>query len=104
MFDWVLNTPLNTITIFFPDIPTLKFMTFRIFFQRLTFPTNTYLPEAKAYLELKRTSTMELFRVKFFFSKIQKETPVPESYFNKVTDRYLSSKVVPTRYSKKKVF
>ena len=41
MFDWVLNTPLNTITNVFPDVSKLKLMTFRNFFHQLTFPTNT---------------------------------------------------------------
>ena len=48
-----------------------------------------YLPEAKAYLETSRTSTMELF-ANFFF-KVYKKTPVPESLFKKVTNRFLSS-------------
>ena len=63
-----------------------------------------YLPEAKAYLEPNRISTMELFRV-FFFSKFtRKFTPVPESLFNKVTDRSLSSEIVARKRSEKKVF
>ena len=39
------------------------------------------------YLEASRTSTIELFREKFFFCKIHKKTSVPESFFNEVTDR-----------------
>ena len=47
---------------------------------------------------------MELFREDIFFCKIHKKTPVPKSLFNKVTDRSLSSEVVPERCSVKKVF
>ena len=46
-----------------------------------------YPLETKAYLEPSRTSAMELFR-EFFFSKIHKKTPVPESLFNKVIGCY----------------
>ena len=43
MFDWALNTPLNTYynNFFFSDVSTLKLMTFLMLFQRLIFPTNT---------------------------------------------------------------
>ena len=48
------------------------------------------LPEAKVYLELSRTSTMELFCnfFFFFFCNIYEKTPVPESLFNKLTGLY----------------
>ena len=42
-----------------------------------------YLPEVKAYLELSRTSAMELFR-DFCCCKIHEKASVPESLFNKV--------------------
>ena len=85
MFDWFLNTPLNIITIFFPDVSTLKLMTFWICFQRLTFPTNTC-----QRLRVFRTYN-GAFRDFFCVCKIYKKTPVPESLFNKVTDRSPSS-------------
>ena len=81
MFDWVLtwryismvlNTPLNTITNFFPDVSKLKLMTLE-FFITIDF-SYQYLPEAKE---------------KFYFCKIHMKTPVPEYLFNKVTDLYL---------------
>ena len=80
MFDWVLNTPRNTITNFFPDISTLKLMAFWI--STISF-SYQYPSEAKANLEPSRTSTIEPFR-EICFSKIHKKTPVPESLFNKV--------------------
>ena len=43
---------------------------------------------------------MELYRKNLFFAK----TPVPESLFNKVTDRSLSSEAVALRNSVKEVF
>ena len=51
MFDWVLNTLLNTITIFFSGVSKLKLMAFSIFFSTINFRYQ-YLTEAKAYLEL----------------------------------------------------
>ena len=82
MFDRVLITPLNTITIFFPDVSTLKLMTFW-FFSTINF-SYQYLSEAKAYLEPSRTSTMEFF-CENLFCKIDKKTLLPESLFNNVT-------------------
>ena len=41
MFDWILNTLPNTITICFPGVSKLRLMTFSIFFHRLTFATST---------------------------------------------------------------
>ena len=54
MFDWVLNAPLNAMEKIFPGVSKSKLKTFSVFFQRLTFPTNT-LSEAKAYLEPRQT-------------------------------------------------
>ena len=85
MFDWFLNTPLNTRTIFFPYVSTLKLMTFWICFQRLTFPTNTC-----QRLRVFRTYNGAFPRFSLLcvcVCKIYKKTPVPESLFNKVTDR-----------------
>ena len=60
MFDWVLN-----ITIFFPDVSTLKLITSWLFFSTINF-FYQYLPEANAYLEPSRTSTMDFFRENLF--------------------------------------
>ena len=62
-------------------------MTFSIFSQRLTFPTNT-CQRLRRILNLVEHSTMELFREIFNFCKIHKETLVLESHFNKVTGLY----------------
>ena len=62
----MLNLALNAIIFFKVD----DFLNL-FFFQRLTFPTNTYLRLRKN-----------------FFGKIHKKTPVPESLFNKVTGLY----------------
>ena len=45
------------------------------------------MPDANGYLEPSRTSTKGFFGEKFSI-KIHKETPVPESLFNKVTGLY----------------
>ena len=104
MFIWALNTPLNTYyNNFFFWRFHFKVNDFLNVFSTINF-SYQYLPEAKAYLEPSRTSTMEFFRDFFFFCKIQKTTPVPESLFNKVTDRSLSSEVATRRCSVKKVF
>ena len=89
MFDWVLNTPLNTITFFFSCCFQIKVDEFLHFFFSMINFSYQYLPEAKGYLERSRRSTIELFREKnFFFCRIQKKTPVPESLFNKDTGLY----------------
>ena len=49
MFDWVLNTPLNTINFFFWCFQ-IKVNDFFNFFLIVNF-SYQYLPEAKAYLE-----------------------------------------------------
>ena len=49
MFDWVLNTPLNTINFFFWRFQ-IKVNDFFNFFSTINF-SYQYLPEAKAYLE-----------------------------------------------------
>ena len=87
MLDWVLSTPLNAITIFFPDVSKLKLMTFSMFFQRLTFPTNTCQRLRRIQNPVEH-STIELSRKIFFFCKIHKQTPVLEPHFNKVTGLY----------------
>ena len=74
MFDWVLNTHLNTVTIFFMDVffdhfkvnDFELFLTLKIYYQ--------YLQEAKAYLEPSRTYTMELFCEKCFLQNSQEYT------------------------------
>ena len=72
MFDWVLNTPLNTIAILFPGVSKLKLMSFSIFFSTINFSCQ-YLPEAKGYLELSRTFYKGDFREIFFvFAKSTK--------------------------------
>ena len=81
MFDWVLNTPLNTITIFFPGVSKLKLMNFSFFFHRLTFAINTCQ-------RLRRIWNLGAFSRNIFFCKIHKKTPVLESHFNKVTGLY----------------
>ena len=69
MFNWVLNTPLNTIINFFPDVSTLKLMSFWFFFF-FFFSTIKFsfqiLPEVNEYLESSRTSTMEFFHKNLF--------------------------------------
>ena len=45
MFDWVLNTPLNTTANIFLDVSKLKLMTFRFFFSTINF-SYQYLPKA----------------------------------------------------------
>ena len=87
MFDWVLNTPLNTITTFFPDVSKLKYMTFSFCFQRLAFPTNTCQRLRRIQNSVEH-STMELFREIYIFCKIHKKRFVLESHFNKVTGLY----------------
>ena len=54
MFDSVLNTPLNTINIFFWRFP-IKVNDFFNFFSTTNF-SYQYLPEAKVYLETSRTT------------------------------------------------
>ena len=104
MFDWVLNTPLNTITNFFHINKRfhIKFNDFLNFFSTSNF-FYQYLPKAKTYLEPSRTSTMELFREIFFFF-LQNSQENTESLSNKVTDRSPSSEVDARRCSVKKVF
>ena len=53
MFDWVLNTPLNTINFFFWRFQ-IKVNDFFNFFSTINF-SYQYLPEAKVYLEHSRT-------------------------------------------------
>ena len=79
MFDWVLNTPLNTIANFLLDVSKLKSMTFRNFFSTVNF-SYQYPPEAKAYLEPSRIPAIKLFREFFLFLRNSQE----KSLFNKV--------------------
>ena len=72
MFDWVLNTPLNTIKKNFPGVSKIKLMTFSIFFQRLTFPANTCQRLRRIENPVKH-STMELFREIFFSPKFTRK-------------------------------
>ena len=99
MFDWVLNTSLNTITTLFLDVSKLKLMTFRIFFQQLIFPSNT-----RSRLRCIQnpvvftTSAMELFRELCCCCccccyKIHKKTTVPESLFYKVIGFYPATSI-----------
>ena len=75
MFNWILNTPLNTIINFFPDVSTLKLMTFWFFFFFSTINFSyQILPEANAYLESSRTSTMEFFRKNSFLQNSRGNT------------------------------
>ena len=63
MFDWVLNTPLNTIAIFLPGVFKLKLLTFSNFFQQF-FSRRIQNPV--------KHSTMELFKY-FFFAKFTRK-------------------------------
>ena len=64
MLNWILDTPRNTITNFFPDVSKLKLITL----WTINFPYQ-YLGEAKAYLESNR-DTQYLCR-SLFFIKLQ---------------------------------
>ena len=75
MFDWVLNAPLNTITIFSWRFQIKVNETFEFFFQRLTLSTNT-CHRYKAYLKglSHRTPAGDFFCTtgKYFTNKIEK--------------------------------
>ena len=86
MFDWILNMPLNIIYIFF-NVSTFKVDDFLNLFPTINF-SYQYLNKAKAYIEPSRTSKTALFRENVFLQNL------PESLFNNVTDRSLSSEVV----------
>ena len=74
MFDWVLNMPLKTTTIFFPDVSKLKLMNFWNFFQWLTFPTNTCQRLRRIWNPVEH-SKMDHFREIFlFFAKFTRKT------------------------------
>ena len=73
MFDCVLNTPLNIITFFFAWRSQSKVNDFLRFSSAINF-FYKYLPEAKVYLEVGRTSTSELFRQKFILQNLQENT------------------------------
>ena len=93
MFDWILNMPLNTTTIFFPDVSELQLMNFWIFFSTINF-SYQYLPKDKAYLEPSRTFYNGAFSRNIFpFCKIHKKKPVLESHFNKVAGLYPATSV-----------
>ena len=80
MFDWVLNTPLNTIKKIFPGVSKIKLMTFSIFFSTINFSCQ-YLPEAKAYLEPSQTFYNGVFsRNIFFLQNSQENTCAGVSY------------------------
>ena len=65
MFDWVLNTPLNTINFFFWRFQ-IKVNDFFNFFSTINF-SYQYLPETKAYLEPSRTFYNGVVFANFFF-------------------------------------
>ena len=100
----VVNTPLNTITIIttINNNNHIKVDDFLGFFSTVNF-SYEYLLKAKVYLKPSRTSIMELF-CENIFCKIHKRTPLPESLFNKVIERSLSStpatslkEIIPTQ-------
>ena len=66
MFDWVLNTPLNTITNFFSWRFHFKVNDFLIFFFKKINFAYQYLSEAYVYLKPSRTFTMEFFLENLF--------------------------------------
>ena len=86
MFDWVLNTPLNTITIFFLAFPNWNLWLFQ-FFSTINFPYQ-YLLEAKANLEPSQIFYNGAFSRNIFFCKIHSKAPVLEPHFNKVAGLY----------------
>ena len=69
MFDWVLNTPLNTINFFFWRFQ-IKVNDFFNFFSTINF-SYQYLPETKAYLEPSRTFYNGVVFANFFFFFLQ---------------------------------
>ena len=74
MFDWVLNTPLNTIKKFFWYFQ-IKVNDFFNFFSTISF-SYQYLPEAKVYLEPSRkfyNGAWEILRNVFFFLQYSQE-------------------------------
>ena len=81
MFDWVLNMPLNTITILFSWPFHIKVNDF------LSFPTSTCQRLRRIYNPVEH-STMELFREIFFFEKFTQENTCARSHFNKVAGLY----------------
>ena len=86
MFGSVLNTPLNTISLFFWRFQ-IKVNDFFNFFSTINC-SYQYLPEAKAYLEPTWTLYNRVFSQNIFLSKIHKKTPVLESHFHKVIGLY----------------
>ena len=73
MFDSALNTPLNKIKNFFPDVSKLKSMIFD-FFSNINF-SYQYLPEDKVYLEPSRTFYNGVFGhfIFLFFAKFTRK-------------------------------
>ena len=86
MFYWVLNTPVNTITIFSWRFQ-IKVNDVFNFFSTINSPYQ-YLPEAKAYSEPSRTFYNGAFSRNIVFCKIHKKTPVLGSHINKVIGLY----------------
>ena len=79
MFDYVLDTPRYTITIFFSwrfHFKVNDFLTFSV----INF-SYQYLQEAKAYLEPSWTSAMELFHENFFLPNSQEDTCAGVSFY-----------------------
>ena len=72
MFDWILCTPLNTITNFFSWRFQIKVNDFRNLFKTINF-SYQYLSEAKTCLEPSRTSAMELSCEKIFCAKFTRK-------------------------------
>ena len=74
MFDWVLNTPLNTIKNFFWYFQ-IKVNDFFNFFSTISF-SYQYLPEAKVYLERSQkfyNGAWEILRNIFFFAEFTRK-------------------------------
>ena len=74
MFDWVLNTPLNTIKKFFWYFQ-IKVNDFFNFFSTISF-SYQHLPEAKVYLERNRkfsNGAWEILRNIFFFAEFTRK-------------------------------
>ena len=70
--DWVLNTPLNSVTTFFTWRFQIKVNYFFNFFSMINF-SYQYLPEAKVYLEPSRTFCNGAFSRNIFFAKLTRK-------------------------------
>ena len=70
--DWVLNTPLNSVTTFFTWRFQIKVNYFFNFFSMINF-SYQYLLEAKVYLEPSRTFYNGAFSRNIFFAKLTRK-------------------------------